>query len=162
MPTILRTIGLGVTPGIDPRTVRRRADAMLASLGREHEELSLVLCDDATIAEYNLSYRGKDRPTDVLSFPLEELDAPADRLDPPGPDEPPVMLGDVIISLPTAQRQAPDGVNGLRQEVTRLLAHGLLHLLGWDHVSPDQAKQMERKTEELIAAAAPRLRRSAT
>jgi probable rRNA maturation factor len=131
-----------------PRTVRRRADAMLAALGLEHAELSVVLCDDATIAAHNAAFRGEDRPTDVLSFPLT-TEPPAAPL----PGGPPVLLGDVFISLPTAARQARDG---LGCEVTRLLAHGLLHCVGWDHDTSARRARMDRETDRLVTAASPR------
>lgn len=135
---------------------------MLAHLGHERSELSVVLCDDDTIAKYNSAYRETDRPTDVLAFPLNELSRDARAPTSSEPDEPPLMLGDVIISISTAARQARSGPQGLRDEVTRLLAHGLLHLLGWDHAEPEERIEMERRTERLMAAAEPRRRRTAT
>ena len=145
MPVQISTRGLGRAPGIAPSTVAGRARRILEALGQAEAELSVLLCDDETIAELNEQYRGKQGPTDVLSFPQQE--------GAPLPSEGPVLLGDVVISLPTARRQAPSGEGGLRQEVTRLLAHGILHLLGWVHDTPERLAAMEAETERLIALA---------
>jgi probable rRNA maturation factor len=88
-----------------------------AGLVAGEEQLSLTLCDDEFICDLNQRWRGVDRPTDVLSFPLED-----ERL-----------LGDVVISRETAQRQAVERGHAVRDELRILLAHGLLHLLGYDH-----------------------------
>jgi probable rRNA maturation factor len=139
-----RGLGRGSGPGVSPDTVRRRAEAMLQALGAVDAELSVLLCDDETIAELNRKYRGRDRATDVLSFPTGD-----DHVARPGPR----LLGDVVVSLPTAARQAPPGPSGLREEVTRLLAHGLLHLLGSTHESRADLRAMERETERLVVLA---------
>lgn len=110
-------------------------------------EVSVVLVDDDYIQELNRTYRGKDMPTDVLSFALNEgeepeiIDAPADY-----------MLGDIIISLETAQRQAHEFGHGLEREVAYLAVHGMLHLLGYDHET-DEDRQVMREQEEKILAA---------
>jgi len=75
------------------------------------------LCDDAHICELNSEWRGIDAPTDVLSFPMDD----------------PQLLGDLVISLPTASRQAKERSYGLRDELRILMVHGVLHLLGYDH-----------------------------
>ena len=154
MPTSVATKKLGSRPGVSRTAVQRRGDVMLQILGLDEAELSVLLCDDDTIAELNASYRDKPKATDVLAFPLREdfLDGSwqgsgslAQALEQPFP------LGDVVISLPTAARQA--GSDSLRLEVTRLLAHGLLHLVGWDHDEDRRRMAMEAETERLIAAA---------
>ena len=91
-------------------------------------ELSIVLCDDATIQSLNREWRGKDAPTDVLSFSLREGDD-----DDPGLLLPIVMLGDLVLSIDTARMQAEERGHSLRDELRVLLVHGLLHLLGFDH-----------------------------
>lgn len=127
---------------------------MLEALERAEAELSVLLCDDELIAELNEQYRGKPTPTDVLSFPLEgEPIAAEGGPAPTAPEAGAMMLGDVVISIPTASRQAPKGRGGLRQEVTRLLAHGVLHLIGWDHQTEETLQDMERETERLIELA---------
>jgi probable rRNA maturation factor len=129
-------------------SVRRRAEAMLAHLQLAKSELSLVLSTDEQIHELNKIYRGKDRPTDVLAFPMREGDF--GRLHAALPSG---LLGDVIVSIPTAQRQARAAKRDLLGEVTMLVAHGLLHLLGWDHETPAKDKKMRAETERLVAAA---------
>lgn len=133
---------------------------MLAAVGRDRAVVSIMLCDDDTIAELNGQYRNKPIPTDVLSFGM--IGDPADGGEVPdgplGETDEPVLLGDVVISIPTAARQArPAG--DLRAEVTRLLAHGLLHLLGWDHAKTSDLRVMEAETDRLIEASRPPTRR---
>lgn len=103
-------------------------------------DLSVVLADDATIHTLNLKWRGKDKETDVLSFSQREGDAF------PAPSQAP-MLGDVVISMDTAQRQAQKIGHSLEDEVARLLVHGVLHLLGHDHVQGG-AQSRKMKAEE--------------
>ncbi len=116
---------------------------MLESLGLADAELSILLCDDETIRKLNRRYRKKNRPTDVLAFPMQEG---------PGPSLDTGLLGDVVISLPTATRQAKRGDRPIIQEVTFLLAHGLLHLLGHDHATAREEREMTAKTQALVAA----------
>ncbi len=114
---------------------------MLESMGCAETELSILLCDDETIRVLNRRYRKKDKATDVLAFPMDESDGPG-----------PPLLGDVVISLPTAARQAAERDRPIIAEVTFLLAHGLLHLLGYDHGTHREEREMERQTAELLAA----------
>lgn len=116
---------------------------MLESLGLPDAELSILLCDDATIRALNRQYRNNDKATDVLAFPMQEG---------PGPQANPGLLGDVVISLPTARRQAAEHDRPIVQEVTFLLAHGLLHLLGYDHSNKRDEREMTARTEDLLAA----------
>ncbi len=136
-------------PPVKPAEVRRRADRMLAALGMTDRELSVLLCDDATIHELNRDYRGKDRPTDVLAFAMQEGE---------GAGVAPELLGDVIISLDTARRQAAQRGHPIVREVTFLLGHGLLHLLGYDHQTDDEERRMNARNDALCAAASPRRR----
>lgn len=99
-------------------------------------ELSLRFTDDAEVRRLNRDYRGIDRPTDVLSFAtLDGTEAllPPDFLTDSGE---PLYLGDIVISVPTAQRQAQENGHSLVMELSWLSVHGFLHLLGWDH--PDE------------------------
>lgn len=111
-------------------------DALQAELpSAEAYELTLCLCNDAEIAALNAQYRQKNQPTDVLAFaslenPLSEQAASLFRAEP-------LYLGDIIISVETAQKQALEQQHSLSQELAWLGTHGLLHLLGWDH--PDEA-----------------------
>ena len=97
-------------------------------------EVSIVLCDDDFIQSLNAQYRGKDRPTDVLSFAQDD----------------PALLGDIVISLPTAARQAEAAGWTLENEVTLLGVHGLLHLLGHDDETAEGVWEMQRKTEAVL------------
>jgi probable rRNA maturation factor len=124
--------------------IRRRATAMLALLQLEKRELSVLLTDDDQIQQLNKMYRAKDRPTDVLAFAMREGDFAALAGE---------LLGDVIISIPTAQRQAEERGVAPLAEVTMLLAHGLLHLLGWDHETAKKDHAMRAEVERLCAAA---------
>lgn len=108
-------------------------------------EVTLVFVDDERIRGLNRDYRGVDHPTDVLSFPMHEEE-------PAAPDEPPVLLlGDIVISLETAARQAAAEGHDLAREVVCLAVHGALHLLGYDHEDERDAARMREKEEEIIA-----------
>ena len=111
-------------------------------------ELNLVLTDDARMRDLNRDYRGLDRPTDVLSFSQLEGDrafvpAPTGRL----------ALGDVIISLETARRQAAELGHALDYELCLLAGHGALHVLGYDHATDDEARRMNALTQQALAGA---------
>ena len=97
-------------------------------------EISVVLCDDEFIRALNARYRGQDKPTDVLSFPQED----------------PEVLGDIVISLPTAARQANSAGWTLENEVALLCVHGLLHLLGYDDETEAGAWEMQARTEAAL------------
>ncbi|MFT4976580.1 MAG: putative rRNA maturation factor [Myxococcota bacterium] len=119
------------------------AAVLLRAYGLSDEtELSIVLCDDAFILPLNRDYRGKDAPTDVLSFAQREGES-ADAEDP--------VLGDVIISVETARRQAEEAGLTLTQELRVLLTHGLLHLLGYDHLTEEERAEMELEERALLA-----------
>jgi probable rRNA maturation factor len=130
---------------VDPRTVKRRALKLLSALGETKAELSIFLCDDATIHELNREYRKVDRPTDVLAFPM----LGDEREDPPGL---PRALGDIVVSVETAARQARQRRRTLIAEVTTLLIHGLLHLLGHDHEHRSDRAAMDRAAKRLEQA----------
>lgn len=104
-------------------------------------EVSLVLVDDQYIHQLNLQYRGIDAPTDVLSFALED-GVPMATI--PGEE---LVLGDVVVSLPTAWHQAADYGHDFRREVAYLTVHGVLHLLGYDH-DTEVGRQAMRAREE--------------
>ncbi len=135
---------------VDPRTIRRRGQRLLVAVEREEAELSILLCDDLYIQTLNRDYRGMDRPTDVLSFSMTEGG---------GPNPNPNLLGDVVISVETATRQASrsgrritvdqsapqNSQQFITNEVTSLLIHGVLHLLGYNHDSPGESEEMLSK-----------------
>lgn len=109
-------------------------------------EVSLVFCDDAYIQALNRDYRGKDQPTDVLSFALNEGEEPV-IVD--GPAH--TLLGDIIISLETAARQAEEYNHSLEREVAYLTVHGMLHLLGYDHMSDEDKAEMRTEEEHVLS-----------
>lgn len=121
--------------------VRAASEAMLRALKLPRAELSVLLCDDETIHALNRDYRKKDKPTDVLAFAMREGDDGHLAGD---------LLGDVIISLETAKRQARERGVVTRDEVMMLLAHGLLHLLGWDHQTDADDKRMRAETDRML------------
>jgi probable rRNA maturation factor len=123
------------------RKVRARARELLAALGRPDASLSILLTTDGRIRTLNRRWREVDHATDVLSFPAH---------DPPGssPD-----LGDLAISLDTARRRAPRAGRSLAAEVDRYLVHGLLHLLGHDHLRAADARAMARAEDDLLGRA---------
>jgi probable rRNA maturation factor len=123
------------------------AEAMLRAMKVGAAELSVVLCDDDTIHALNATYRKKNKPTDVLAFALEE-GAPQPRS-----SGAPRLLGDVIISIDTARRQADERGIALFDEVLTLLAHGLLHLLGYDHQNDADERAMNTEVARIVARA---------
>jgi probable rRNA maturation factor len=137
----------GPHAGVPRVEIRRRAAKMLAALELPDAELSVVLTGDTGIQELNRVYRKKDKPTDVLAFAQREgpLAGLAEAL-----------LGDVVVSVPTARRQAAARRVELLSELTMLMAHGILHLLGWDHADDASDRRMRRETRRLCDAATPR------
>ena len=109
---------------------------------RQDTELSLLFTDDKEIAELNRKYLNKDGPTDVISFPMNEGDE----------NEPnSYLLGDIVISIETAIRQADMEGHSLGKELYNLIIHGVLHLLGYDHErNRDSHTEMFKKQEELL------------
>lgn len=127
---------------VPARLVARLGNAMLATIFLPDAELSVLLTDDAEIHQLNREHRQKDKPTDVLAFAMDE-NVP----DPAG------ILGDVVISLDTADRQARARRRPLLEEVRFLLAHGVLHLIGYDHAEPAEKREMVAMTRKLVRQA---------
>jgi rRNA maturation RNase YbeY len=122
--------------------VKNLASAILKLLGKEDSELSIALIGNAEMRTLNARFRNKDYPTDVLSFPAER--------DLPGTAS---LLGDVIISVDKARQQATDRHRPLHDEMTTLLIHGVLHLLGYDHErSARDARVMSRLEKKIYRA----------
>lgn len=136
----------GAGRGLLRADVRRWADRMLAELDLHEAELSVVLTDDEEIRGLNLTYRKQDKPTDVLAFAMREGPGMAAK----GTVE---LLGDVIISVETADRQARRARRSLEAETRVLLAHGLLHLVGFDHRTPRELRRMQSRTRALCRLA---------
>jgi probable rRNA maturation factor len=146
MTVRLTPVGGRELPRVDRRRLRSRAAKLLRELARSGSELSIHLVDDEAIAALNASYRGPKRPTDVLAFSLLEGEHSEHRGR---------LLGDVVIGVETAQRQARAARRTLDDEVARLLIHGTLHLLGYDHAQRRDARVMrgeERRLEQALGA----------
>jgi probable rRNA maturation factor len=134
--------------GIDLAELHSLAGRTLSVEAVPHAtELSVVLADDATVRTLNRDYRATDAATDVLSFAQLEGDAFA------RPDGAADHLGDVIISVETARRQADEYGQTLDDEVSHLLVHGILHLLGYDHELPQDAVLMRAHEDAVLGAA---------
>ncbi len=128
---------------MDEETIRRRARSALSALGCDEDtELSVWLCTDDEIRELHRTYFGVDSPTNVISFAQRDGEFP---------DIEPQVLGDVVISLETARREAREAGTSLDDAVTYLLIHGILHLLGYDHEGDQahRAPEMEAREQEL-------------
>ena len=135
--------GAARRPRLDRRRIARRARIVLETIGHSGAELSVLLVGDAEMRRLNRDYRGKDRPTDVLSFSLLEGEGAGVS----------TAIGDVVISVETAARQARENGFTLREEIDRLLVHGILHLVGYDHEgSAAEARRMRRKERDCLAA----------
>lgn len=134
--------------GVDARALKAVAKRLLAEVGEKDAALSISLVSDEEMRTINRTHRRKDAATDVLSFTLDG-ESPALHSQ---ADEPERLLGDVVISLDTARRQAAGYDATLQQEVSRLLIHGLLHVLGHDHEAPDERRAMQREERRLSAA----------
>lgn len=125
-------------------SIRLFLEKCLNYLGRANAELSILFINDKKIRQLNQHYRGLDRPTDVLAFPMQEGEGPAMTLD---------ILGDIVISVETASRQGEEIGWGLEIEIYKLLTHGLLHLIGYDHeTDPEEAARMKNQEEEIMKA----------
>lgn len=123
--------------------LRTAAQATLATEARETAELTVVVSDDQTIRDLNKQYRGIDAATDVLSFGGETPDFVQ------GPEHGP-YLGDVIISFPRAEAQATAAGHPVDAELSLLVVHGILHLMGYDHLNADDKAAMWRRQAETL------------
>lgn len=109
-------------------------------------EGSLLLSDDAEVQALNADYRGKDQPTNVLSFPQDEGDLPGR-----GGAGPPWLIGDIVLAFQTCQREAEQQDKPLEAHLQHLVVHGCLHLLGYDHLDEGEAEQMESMERAIMA-----------
>lgn len=138
--------------GIDTQRLRRDVRKVLRAMRMDHCALSVSLVPDDRIRVLNREHRGKDAATDVLSFPLYDSgELPAQRGSPVSASDPERLLGDVVIGLDTAQRQAAQYDAPLQNEVNRLLIHGILHILGHDHERAGERVRMEAEERRLAA-----------
>ena len=102
-------------------------------------QVSILITDDDEIHRINLEQRQIDRPTDVLSFPMVNYETPGD-----------LLLGDIVISADKVAAQAEEYGHSRRREYAFLIAHSMLHLMGYDHMTPEDAAEMERLQEEIL------------
>jgi probable rRNA maturation factor len=130
-----RTLG---ARGGSTASVRRAVLAVLEAEGASDREVSVLLTDDREIHALNRDYRKKDAPTDVLAFAFDE-----------GPGPRTGVLGDVIISVERAKIQAKSRRVDLESELELLAVHGTLHLLGYDHAEPEEARRMRSRTRSI-------------
>ncbi|QFT89895.1 Endoribonuclease YbeY [Bacillus sp. THAF10] len=113
-------------------------------------EVSVTFVDNHRIQEINRDYRDKDKPTDVISFAMEELGEGELEITYENEQGAPRMLGDIIISVPKAEEQASEYGHSLKRELGFLALHGLLHLLGYDHENESDEKEMFDKQKEIL------------
>jgi probable rRNA maturation factor len=141
-----------------PALAERAGRATLAAFGLPSDgfSISLMGCDDARIAVLNADFRGKPLPTNVLSWPSEERGAEyvgeAPVLPDPGEFDDPDSLGDIAIAWETCAREAEEQGKPMPDHVTHLLVHGVLHLLGYDHVEDEDAALMEGLEVRILAS----------
>jgi len=127
----------------------RLAEIVLKSEGLDDAtSVAISLVGESTMAELNERHFGKSGPTDVLSFPIE--DAAPGEPPMPHPDGPPTQLGDVFIAPSVVRANAARNEVGYEDEIALMVVHGLLHLLGWDHVNDKDAEAMEKREAELF------------
>ena len=139
-------INLRVDEGLTlPLPVKLLKKAALETVRHEgtlvEADLTIVVSSDETLRQLNLEFMGVDAPTDVLSFPADFLD----------PDTQRRYLGDVVISLPRAQAQAPENRQSVQDELLLLAVHGILHLLGHDHREPEEKERMWAAQSDVLS-----------
>ena len=133
-----------------------RAALTALNLALDQYTLCVMGCDDARIATLNAQFRGKPTPTNVLSWPAEDLspDAPGEEPYLPGEGDPqdPLPLGDIALSYETCAREAAEAGKPMTDHVTHLVLHGLLHCLGYDHIHDADAARMEALEVQILAS----------
>ena len=138
--------------------VEKVMDEVLSSEGCPYEaQVNVLITDNEGIHQYNRDYRQIDRPTDVLSFPNLDFEMPADfsmleehMADYFDPESDELLLGDIIISADKVYEQAESYGHSAMREFAFLVAHSMLHLCGYDHMEPEEAKVMEEKQEAVL------------
>lgn len=123
--------------------------------------VSLLITDDEQIREMNRQFRQIDRATDVLSFPMLSFEQPGDfsflegedfDADAFDPETGELVLGDIVISAPHVRRQAEEYGHSIEREYAFLIAHSMLHLMGFDHMTPEEDQEMQRRQEEILTS----------
>jgi probable rRNA maturation factor len=146
---------------VDTLRWARLARSVLEAEGvRGEAELSMLFVDEAAMADLNQRFTGKTGPTDVLAFPIDEEPSEGGRSPdsggtgpgfvPPEPSDLPMLVGDVVICPSVAARNAPEHAGSYDDEVALLIVHGILHLMGMDHVDDAEATEMEQRERELL------------
>ena len=130
---------------VECEELQRIAAGVLAAESVPAAELGVLITDDEAVRRLNAEYAGEDETTDVLAFSLREGEV---FVSPDGV----MRLGEVIISYPTASRQAAEAGQLVDEEMAHLLVHGILHLLGYDHVEPEEERVMRGREAELLAS----------
>ncbi len=124
------------------KQIQEKAKAVLNALDCPEAELSILIVDDPQIAVFNKQYLNRKGPTNVIAFPMR--DGPYGNITPQ-------LLGDIVISVETADREGKRVGSSMEERFTQLLVHGILHLLGYDHETSDQdAQEMEEKSDEIL------------
>ncbi|MBN2539145.1 MAG: rRNA maturation RNase YbeY [Deltaproteobacteria bacterium] len=126
---------------IDLPRIKSSLSEILTTLDKADREISLTIVDDTGITEINKQYLDRDYPTNVIAFSLNEGEFG---------DINPHILGDIIISIETAIRDARVGDLSIDDEIDYLMIHGVLHLLGYDHELPEEAEEMKEKEKEIF------------
>jgi probable rRNA maturation factor len=121
--------------------MRKLVENIFDVLGFQTQEVSITFASDRFVRRLNKKYRGFDRPTDVLAFAMREGEWTEIQ---------PQLLGDVVISVDTAKKQALDLGHSLNKELAILLIHGILHLVGYDHMQPLEAKKMQAVEKKIL------------
>jgi probable rRNA maturation factor len=125
-----------------PKEIQKKAQAILNALGCPDGELSILIADDSQIAILNKKYLNRSGPTNVIAFPMQEGEFSTMT---------PQLLGDVVISIETAEREGQMAGIQTEERFTQLLIHGILHLFGYDHEKDArESLRMDRKSDELI------------
>jgi len=132
-------------PGLEEGKIRGKIARVLKDLGCHDKELSILFTDDSRMAQLNLRYLGRKGPTNVLAFPMADLNVPDKQI----PAVESVMLGDVVISIDTALSEADEFGETIEHTIDRLLIHGVLHLMGYDHEEAE-ALLMEKQEKKLM------------
>jgi probable rRNA maturation factor len=142
-----------------PRWLRLTRLVLAEERAPADAEVSLIFVDEETIADLNGRFLGGDGPTDVLSFPIDDDHVPVGRQPDTGgrgpgtanePEDPPIVLGDVVVCPTVAARQAPSHAVTVDDELALLVVHGVLHLLNYDHAEEREAASMQRRERELL------------
>lgn len=121
------------------KLVQRAVSAALEACGEPEARVCVLLTDDAAVQKLNAQFRGKDKPTNVLSFPAPEI-----------PGDPAPQLGDLALAGETCRREALEEGKTVQDHLSHLIVHGVLHLCGYDHETPEEAEEMEDFEREIL------------